>query len=246
VELALVLGEIKYTVEDRSNVPLGIDWQRALVEFVVDHNGVTLPSGEYIFTVQHGAGFRVADLPTEGLSEETRRAVVDWIQPYMEEIFRVLCVGLVCFPTSREIRLAAQGILQAGAHTAIKALKDPDKLQSDFLTIVPAATDRLGPSRKIEHGGMVALVIQEGGISLPGGMVAMPGVPDETGHLEVKVGYLPTGSINDWLNTELVKRLTADIEKMRPEILAQVAAQFEDKRAWYEKAGARIKSLLGL
>ena len=246
VEFHLVMGLRGFTVQDKSNVPLDVDWDHALADFVRWHEGTTLPPGEYVFTVHHGLGFRVAELPTEGLNEETRREIIDWIQSFCEETFRTLCVGLVSFPTPREIHQAARGILGASAQTAIRSLKDPGKLQGDFLTLVPAATNRLDSSRQIEQGGMIALVIQEGGVSLPGGMVAMPGTPDETGHMEVRVGYLPESPINDWLNAALAQRLTAAVESERVDVLAQIAAEFEDRCTWYENAVARIKVFVGL
>lgn len=164
----------------------------------------------------------------------------------MEETFRTLCVGLVTFPTPREIRLAARSVLFASAHAALRSLKDPDKLEPDFLTLVPTATDRFGDSRRIEHAGMVALLVQEGGFSLPGEMMVMPGLPNEAGRLEVKVGYLAQCPLNDWLNANLVGRLTETVQEVRADVLREVSATFEDRRTWYERASAHLKKLVGL
>lgn len=246
VDLLLAHGEDGLCVLDNSNVPMGIDWELVFSNFVRQDQVHVLPPGEYVFTVRHDEGFLVAKLPTDGLSEQTRQDLIDQFQPFCEKMFRVLCVGIVSFPTQREIRLVASGIVSASVQTAIRSLKDPDMLEPNFLTLVPIATDRLSSSRMIDQDGIVELLTQEGGVSLPGGMVAMIGVPDESGHLEVKVGYLHGNPINDWLNVALVERLVLAVEEVRAQILCEVIGQFDARRTWYEMASNRLKKLIGL
>lgn len=246
VELLLAHGEDGFCVINNSNVPMGIDWELAFDIFVSQDQVRVLPPGEYVFTVRHKEGFRVAELPTDGLSKQTRQDLIDHFQPFCEEMFRVLCVGIVSFPTPREIRLVASGIVNASAQTAIRSLKDPDKLEPDFLTLVPMGIDRFSSSRMIKQDRIVALLTQEGGVSFPGGMVAMLGVPNESGHLEVMVGYLPGNPISDWLNVALVERLALAVEVVRAQILFEVIAQFDARRSWYEKASDRLKELVDL
>ena len=93
---------------------------------------------------------------------------------------------------------------------------------------------------------MIKLISYADGLSIPGGVIAGLGDMDETGHLEVKVGYLPASPINDWLNAALVVQLTVAIEEVRTDDLRDVIAKFEDQRSWYERASARLKSLFGL
>ncbi len=104
---------------------------------------------------------------------------------------------------------------------------------------------RLG-STKIDWKEMIKLISYADGLSIPGGVIAGLGDMDETGHLEVKVGYLPASPINDWLNAALVVQLTVAIEEVRTDDLRDVIAKFEDQRSWYERASARLKSLFGL
>lgn len=231
-------------VADKSNIPLEFDWDRVINKFASEgQQARVLPPGEYVFTVHHNLGFRVVELPTEGLSEQTRLDLIELIQPFCEETFRSLCVALVCFPTPREIRQAAKGIVDASVHAMLKILQDPQKLEPNFLTLVPAASVR---ARRVEQDGIITMLFVNGGVMLPGGMSTNPGIPDEAGRLEVKVGYLPKSPINDWLNEALVARLNEAIAEVRDEVLLGVIEEFEGKRTWYEKAVTQLRRFVGL